>query len=118
MRPEDVVRLKGLEKENSRLKRIVADQALDMAMLREVSRGNSDPGAAAQGGEEALRPLRGIGASGVSGRYPAPLLSALLPLDRPRRGGTAGEAQGAGQQAPPLRLSAHPRPAPSRRLGL
>jgi len=40
MRPEDVVRLKGLEKENSRLKRIVADQALDIAMLREVSRGN------------------------------------------------------------------------------
>jgi putative transposase len=40
MRPEDVVRLKGLEKENARLKRIVADQALDIAMLREVSRGN------------------------------------------------------------------------------
>ena len=40
MRPEDVVRLKELEKENSRLKRIVADQALDVAMLREVSRGN------------------------------------------------------------------------------
>jgi hypothetical protein len=32
--------LKGLEKENPRLKRIVADQALDIAMLREVSRGN------------------------------------------------------------------------------
>jgi putative transposase len=40
MRPEDVVRLKELEKENARLKRIVADQALDVAMLREVSRGN------------------------------------------------------------------------------
>jgi putative transposase len=40
MRPEDVVRLKDLEKENARLKRIVADQALDVAMLREVSRGN------------------------------------------------------------------------------
>jgi len=40
VRPEDVVRLKGLEKENLRLKRIVADQALDIAMLREVTRGN------------------------------------------------------------------------------
>jgi transposase len=40
MRPEDVVRLKELEKENARLKRIVADQALDVAMLREVARGN------------------------------------------------------------------------------
>lgn len=31
---------KELEKENSRLKRIVADQALDLAMLKEVARGN------------------------------------------------------------------------------
>ena len=40
MRPEDVVRLKALEKENTRLKRIVGEQALDIDMLREVSRGN------------------------------------------------------------------------------
>ena len=40
MRPEDVVRLKALEKENARLKRIVGDQALDLDMLREVARGN------------------------------------------------------------------------------
>ena len=40
MRPEDVVRLKQLEKENAGLKRMVAEQALDIDMLREVSRGN------------------------------------------------------------------------------
>ena len=40
MRPEDVARLKALEKENARLKRMVAEQALDIDMLREVSRGN------------------------------------------------------------------------------
>src|SRR6266568_8358426 len=40
MRPEDVVRLKVLEKENVRLKRIVGEQALDIDMLREVARGN------------------------------------------------------------------------------
>ena len=40
MRPEDLVRLKALEKENARLKRIVGDQALDIDMLREVARGN------------------------------------------------------------------------------
>ena len=40
MRPEDVVRLKALEKENARLKRIVGEQALDLDMLREVARGN------------------------------------------------------------------------------
>ena len=33
-------RLKELEKENRRLKRIVADQALDISILKEVSRGN------------------------------------------------------------------------------
>jgi hypothetical protein len=39
MRPEDVVRLKALEKENARLKRIVGEQALDIEMPREVARG-------------------------------------------------------------------------------
>ena len=33
-------RLKKLEKENQRLKRIVADQALDISILKEVGRGN------------------------------------------------------------------------------
>jgi len=33
-------RLKDLEKENQRLKNLVADQALDSSILKEVSRGN------------------------------------------------------------------------------
>ena len=33
-------RLKDLEKENQRLKKLVADQALDNAILREVAQGN------------------------------------------------------------------------------
>lgn len=33
-------RLKDLEKENQRLKRVVADQALDISILKEVSSGN------------------------------------------------------------------------------
>jgi transposase-like protein len=40
MRPEEVARLKALDKENKRLKKIVADQALDIDMLKEVARGN------------------------------------------------------------------------------
>ena len=40
MRPEDVVRLKQLEKENARLKRLLAERELDNDMLREVARGN------------------------------------------------------------------------------
>jgi putative transposase len=37
---EEVKRLKELERENARLKRIVADQALEAQALREVARGN------------------------------------------------------------------------------
>jgi putative transposase len=40
MKVEDAKRLKELDKENTRLKRIVADQALDIDMLKELNRGN------------------------------------------------------------------------------
>jgi transposase-like protein len=40
MKVDQAKRLKELERENSQLKKIVADQALDNAMLRELSRGN------------------------------------------------------------------------------
>ena len=38
-KPETVKRLKELEKENARLKKLVAEQALDMDMLKEINRG-------------------------------------------------------------------------------
>ena len=41
MRIEQAKRLKELEKENSQLKRLVADLSLDNAILKEVTRGNS-----------------------------------------------------------------------------
>ena len=41
MRVEQARRLKELEKENSQLKRLVADLSLDNAILKEASRGNS-----------------------------------------------------------------------------
>ncbi len=40
MKADDAKRLKKLKRENSRLKKIVADQALDIDMLKEVNRGN------------------------------------------------------------------------------
>jgi putative transposase len=40
MRPDDVARLKQLEKENARLKRLLAERELDNDLLREVARGN------------------------------------------------------------------------------
>ncbi len=40
MRVDQAKRLKELEKENARLKKLVADLSLDNAILKEVSRGN------------------------------------------------------------------------------
>ena len=40
MRIDQAKRLKELEQENARLKKIVADQALDNLILKEVSKGN------------------------------------------------------------------------------
>ncbi|MCA1838553.1 MAG: transposase [Actinobacteria bacterium] len=40
MNPSETKRLKELEKENTRLKKIVADQAVDISILKEVNRGN------------------------------------------------------------------------------
>jgi len=41
MRLEQAKRLKELEKENERLKKLVADLSLDISILKEVARGNS-----------------------------------------------------------------------------
>lgn len=41
LKVEQAKRLRELEKENLRLRRVVADQALDISILREASRGNS-----------------------------------------------------------------------------
>ena len=41
MRVDQAHRLKELEQENSRLKRLVADLSLDNAILKEASQGNS-----------------------------------------------------------------------------
>jgi hypothetical protein len=39
LKADDAKRLKELERENGRLKRIVADQALEIEGLREIARG-------------------------------------------------------------------------------
>ena len=40
MRVDQAKRLKALEQENARLKRLVGEQALDMSILREAASGN------------------------------------------------------------------------------
>ena len=40
MKSDDVKRLKEMEKENARFKHLLAHQAFDIDMLKEVNRGN------------------------------------------------------------------------------
>ena len=40
LRLDQAARLKAMERENQRLKRIVADQAVDIAILKEAAEGN------------------------------------------------------------------------------
>ena len=40
MKADDAKRLRELERENARLKRIVADKELDIDALKEIARGN------------------------------------------------------------------------------
>ena len=40
LKEDEAQRLKALEQENARLKKIVAEQALDISMLRDLQKGN------------------------------------------------------------------------------
>ena len=40
MSPDMIKQLRALQKENARLKKVVADQALDIAILKEAAEGN------------------------------------------------------------------------------
>ncbi len=40
LREAEVLQSQGLERENARLKQLVGEQALDIAILKEASRGN------------------------------------------------------------------------------
>jgi putative transposase len=81
MKADDAKRLKELERENARLKGIVADEVLDIAMLKEVAKGTSEPGTPPPGGGDALGALqrlraswcRAIGQSRSTQRRPAPV---------------------------------------------
>src|SRR6266511_6381211 len=47
LKEDEAQRLKALEQENSRLKKIVAEQALDISLLKDLQRENGEPGASA-----------------------------------------------------------------------
>jgi putative transposase len=60
MRPEDVVRLKALEKENSRLKRLLAEKSSTTTCSGRWLGETGEPGAAAQGSGAPARPFPGL----------------------------------------------------------
>jgi len=63
MKADEAKRLKDLEKENARLKKLLAETELDKAMLKELALENGDPGASPASGGRARRALRGVRAS-------------------------------------------------------
>jgi len=75
MKASEAKRLKELESENARLKKLVANQALDIDMLKELAEGTSDPGPPPQGRWPLAGKVRGFRTAGVPGRRCAPLHS-------------------------------------------
>ena len=71
MKADDVKRLKELELENTRLKRIVADQSLEVQALKEIAKGTGEPVAPAPAGPDAPGSSRPVGATGVPDRRAA-----------------------------------------------
>jgi len=83
MTADDAKRLREPERENVRLKAIVADQALENRALRVVSRETGEPSPTASGGRDAARSSWCQRAEGVPGGW-----GSIAPPDatsRPRR---------------------------------
>jgi putative transposase len=77
MSSSEARRLKELEKENARLKKLVAEQALDIDILKEVSRKTSEPGPEEKSGYACTEEVRTLRASGLPSRRPAPFYPTL-----------------------------------------
>ena len=73
----DARRLKTLEDENARLKKLLAEQMLDNAILKDVAAKNGDARCEAEGGGSCLHGACGEPASGVPGLDDRPLDGAL-----------------------------------------
>ena len=71
MQTDSMKRLKDLESENARLKKIVADQAVDISILKEMSRETSEPGPEESGRRARAAEAWGLRTSGMRGRRSA-----------------------------------------------
>jgi len=93
MKSEEAKRLKELEVENARLKRLVAERELDISILKEANEYLGKPQAPRGGGRSCatcmthLRAGRVLGASGLRGARPAPVDAALQAARGARRVG-------------------------------
>src|SRR3954447_25562897 len=106
MSTSEAKRLKELEKENARLKKLLAEQALDIDILKEVSRETSEPDPEESRRRARWAAARSFRASGVQGDRSAqikPALRGQQDAKGPRSGRADGSAL-AGES--PLRLQA------------
>jgi transposase-like protein len=74
---ETIKRLKELEKENSRLKKAVAELVLDKAILKEIAEGKGRPGAQTPGGAACAERRGGERTPGLRNHSPTPQHPAL-----------------------------------------
>ncbi len=106
----DARRLKALEDENARLKKLLAEQMLDNAILKDVGAKNGDARCEAEGGGSCPQGAWGEPASGVPGTEHRPFDSALH--QHPSGQWTAARSdEGRGVGAPAVWLSQDPRHA-------
>jgi transposase-like protein len=68
LKADGAKRLRELETENARLKKLLAEAELDKAMLKELAEGTSDPGPPPPCGRRAAAAVRGVAAAGLPGR--------------------------------------------------
>jgi putative transposase len=82
MQVDQAKRFKELEKENTRLKKLVADLSLDNAILKEVSRGNClSPFEEETGGRHGLHDASRISTTGMQGPGAVPVNTSVSPPD-------------------------------------
>jgi putative transposase len=109
MQVDQLKRLKALEKENARLKRLVAEQALDNQMLKEIAEGNClKPGAEASRSRASPGAVRSFRASGLSSGRPAEIDAAPAAPEERGRSGAGRADEEAGAEASPVWLPPHP----------
>jgi len=116
MSTSEAKRLKDLESENARLKKLLAERELDIDILKEVSRETSEPDLEEGGRRARWAAARSFRASGVQGNRPTQIESAL-------RGPQGGKKPPAGRTddrvragEPPLRLPSGVSATEARRL--